>query len=131
MRDQRYVHAEAFCLMTYKCEGCAKKETLWNSRDGVTPFIIGCSDEGCRGQMLHVDFKLDACKPDFVPPKGMRIFVDMTRAEFEARWRRHIDRHWDDQRYPMSAQYASKEEAFAVFAANGPDRGAPCVEVVR
>lgn len=47
--ESKYKHAEAYCLMKYKCEKCGKTEILWNSRDGVTPFMIKC--EKCDGHM--------------------------------------------------------------------------------
>ena len=50
--DSKYNHAEAYCLMKYKCEKCGTVETIWNSRDGVTPFIINC--EKCNGHMQHI-----------------------------------------------------------------------------
>lgn len=33
-------HAEAFMLMTYRTDGGAFEQKIWNSRDGVTPFQI-------------------------------------------------------------------------------------------
>lgn len=69
-------HAEAFCLMTYKCDSCKKEEGLWNSRDGVTPFIIGCKH--CGGEAVHINFKADKFVPNYTPFVGQRIFVDMT-----------------------------------------------------
>jgi hypothetical protein len=38
--DKQYNHAEAFCVMTYRCRKCGTVEALWNSRDGVTPLAI-------------------------------------------------------------------------------------------
>ncbi len=76
----KYKHAEAFCLMHYKCEKCGNIEILWNSRDGVTPFIISCT---CGGQMFHIMWQFDKCVPDFKPEKGQRIFVDMTKEHAE------------------------------------------------
>lgn len=69
-------HAEAFCLMTYKCDSCQKEEELWNSRDGVTPFIINCAF--CAGDAVHINFRSDKFMPNYCPDKGQRIFVDMT-----------------------------------------------------
>ncbi len=77
MNEQKYNHKEAFCLMNYRCEKCGKLETLWNSRDGVTPFIIGC--KYCGGESRHVAFHLDICSPIYKPKPGQRIFVDMTK----------------------------------------------------
>ena len=42
--NEEYKHAEAFCLMKYRCEKCGQAEVVWNSRDGVTPFIINCEN---------------------------------------------------------------------------------------
>ena len=64
---KKYNHAEAFCIMKYHCEKCGKEELLWNSRDGVTPFIIGCSDEDCDGHMQHADWHMDRCIPEYKP----------------------------------------------------------------
>lgn len=74
--SSKYNHAEAFCLMTYKCDSCGKEEELWNSRDGVTPFIIGCKH--CDGEAAHINFHRDSRLTDYKPLLGQRIFVDMT-----------------------------------------------------
>ena len=70
-----YKHKEAFCLMQYICERCFGSEILWNSRDGVTPFIIHC--RMCGGAMKHENWKSDRYAPDHVPFPGQRIFIDM------------------------------------------------------
>ncbi len=70
----KYNHAEAFNLMSYKCEKCGTLEVLWNSRDGVTPFIIGCR---CGGSMQHIDWHKDIRIEDYIPRKGQRIFIDI------------------------------------------------------
>lgn len=67
-------HCEAFCLMLYQCEVCRHIEILWNSRDGVTPFIIGCTK--CKGSMSHTVWHVDTRVEKLVPPDEMRIFVD-------------------------------------------------------
>lgn len=70
-----YRHKEAFCIMQYRSKDGTEAEQLWNSRDGVTPFGI----TSCNGkQMYHDNWNLDDCRPDFVPPSGMRVFVDAT-----------------------------------------------------
>lgn len=77
MSKQKYNHKEAFCLMLYECERCGESETLWNSRDGVTPFIIRCRH--CNGEARHINWFLDECKPNHKPRPSQRIFVDMTK----------------------------------------------------
>lgn len=73
-----YNHAEAFHLMKYHCESCGISEILWNSRDGVTPFIIDCTH--CHGKdgAKHVNWDHDKCSPEYSPGPGMRVFVDLT-----------------------------------------------------
>ncbi len=70
-------HVEAFCLMLYGCEGCGYRETLWNTRDGVTPFTVGCRK--CDGMMTHLPpWANDKRAPDHAPVYGDRVFVDLT-----------------------------------------------------
>lgn len=73
--DSEYNYAEAYCLMTYRCEKCGCTEVLWNSRDGVTPFIINC--EKCNGQMQHTDWNEDKRVENYIPKIGQRVFIDM------------------------------------------------------
>jgi hypothetical protein len=77
-KNHGYLHAEAYCLMTYQCKTCLVKEILWNSRDGVTPFIISCRQ--CGEVAKHINFHLDARRRDFEPKPGMRIFTDLSHA---------------------------------------------------
>lgn len=74
-----YNHAEAFCLMWYKCEKCGHEMRIWNSRDGVTPFIIACP--ACRmGEAKHIDWGRDQPYPDFIPPQGHLVFIDFPQS---------------------------------------------------
>ena len=71
-------YKEAFCLMIYKCEKCGTIEVIWNSRDGVTPFCIKCSQCHKKGEfpnMIHEYWQLDTYKPDYVPFENQRIFI--------------------------------------------------------
>lgn len=72
--DSTYNHAEAFCLMNYRCEKCKTIEVLWNSRDGVTPYIINC--EKCDGHMQHI-MGHDVRQENYIPKIGQRIFINM------------------------------------------------------
>lgn len=69
-RNTNFNHAEAFCLMQYKCEACGLTEMLYNSRDGVTPFIIRCVR--CGGEAQHVNWKQD------FRILNLRVFINMT-----------------------------------------------------
>lgn len=77
----KYVHGEAFCLMWYACE-CGHRERIWNSRDGVTPFAMGCPS--CGGASLrHVSWDLDKPAPDHKPHFGQGIWRDGTPDDAE------------------------------------------------
>ncbi|MEX2444465.1 MAG: hypothetical protein WD492_12730 [Alkalispirochaeta sp.] len=71
-----YNHGEAYCLMWYASNDGKTRERIWNSRDGVTPFTITAADS--QTPLRHVDWNLDECVPDYVPPIGSRVFVDLT-----------------------------------------------------
>lgn len=79
-----YEHPEAFCLMEYQCKKCGGLEILWNSRDGVTPFVINCLI--CKDRMEHTNFANDVRAPKFDRElltssryANMRIFVGLTK----------------------------------------------------
>ena len=64
---------EAFCIMRYGCKKCHHGEKIWNSRDGVTPFIVPCAK--CGGEASHIQWDADFRKIDHVPNVGDRIFI--------------------------------------------------------
>jgi len=109
----KYNHGEAFCLMEYQCETCGYKEIIWNSRDGVTPFIIRCPE--CQkkgipiilksGLMEHVNWQKDQCAPDYLPDQGQRVFVDITPQIMEVLTRARVRRQWNEGSYPMSDRW--------------------------
>jgi hypothetical protein len=82
-----YNHPEAFCLMMYQCERCLSAEVIWNSRDGVTPFIISCRI--CSGPAKHEDWQHDQRAVEYTPFPGQRVFITMPESLRLplARWR--------------------------------------------
>lgn len=64
--------------MIYQCEECGGTEILWNSRDGVTPFIIDCKHKDCDGEAKHVNWNSDKFAPNHKPEKGDRVFITMS-----------------------------------------------------
>lgn len=75
-----FKHAEAWALMNYRAQDGGDRERIWNSRDGVTFFIVRTRD-GMQ-QLGHVDFHSDICDPAHVPDVGDLIFVDATIEDF-------------------------------------------------
>lgn len=108
------LHAEAFCLMKYSTKD-GEVEWIWNSRDGVTPFIVR-SRSG--KEMTHVDWHLDRYLPNYKPAPGERIFVDLTLTKATEWARARIERDWDHPRWPASERWPDKETAIRELAAD-------------
>lgn len=67
-------NGDAYKMYKYQSEQTGVVEWIWNSRDGVVPFII----RGLDGTSIkHVDFWEDVYLPNWVPPVGTRIFTDI------------------------------------------------------
>lgn len=107
--EVKHDHAEAFRLMKYLCENCKRVEWIWNSRDGVTPFIVGCRQ--CDGAMQHVEWQHDPYIPTFKPEVGSRMFVDLSPERAVEFVKQKIEAWWDDAKCPMSKMFESKTEA--------------------
>jgi len=91
-------HAEAFCLMRYECRDCDHQEIIWNSRDGVTPFMMQCP--ACWGtEMVHVDWSDDEYAPDHVPTAGQGVWIgfppELRRPMAAARIRAFDGSQWE------------------------------------
>lgn len=77
-------------LMVYRCSDCGHQETIWNSRDGVTPFGVACPS--CNdGNMRHVDWWRDAYAPSHQLRPGQRYFRDGTPEEAAAIMRHRLE----------------------------------------
>lgn len=87
-------HKEAFMLMTYQCElyDCRWIEIIWNSRDGVTPFM-GPNCQRCGGLTWHENWSDDAYSPNYQPKPGERIWRDGTLDMMRDIKRRMVERN--------------------------------------
>jgi hypothetical protein len=106
----RYEHAEAFCLMTYQANDGTEQEVIWNSRDGVTPFVIRLRN---GKEASHVTWKDDRCDPDHKPQPGDRIFVDLTPERAREVASTAVDRWLADpgKRDHVLAVYINRDQA--------------------
>jgi hypothetical protein len=95
-----HVHAEAFMVMRYEGQG-GRREWIWNSRDGITPFVV-ISIDG-TAELNHGNWHLDRYEPRFVPPVGSRVFVDFTEEAARPLAAAYVARHWNAPDLPMSA----------------------------
>ena len=117
-------HGEAYCLMAYRCTKCGKEEVIWNSRDGVTPFIIGC--RWCGGEAQHVRWEADAYAPCHRAAPGKRIFVDMTPEKA----RLYANRRFDRAKGTPYELPESEREEFIARCLDGRQPGEPDLVVV-
>lgn len=78
-QTKKYSHGEAFRLMRYHGKKGLNEITLviWNSRDGVTPFITFSKEYGI--QLQHINWQNDLYMPDYKPKKGDLIWVSHTK----------------------------------------------------
>jgi hypothetical protein len=65
-RGPGHAHVEAFCLMTYETKDGSVTERIWNSRDGVTPFVVYTRDG--KTEMQHVRWQEDRYRDGTMPP---------------------------------------------------------------
>ncbi|WP_157874832.1 hypothetical protein [Paraburkholderia atlantica] len=92
------LHADGYALMWYACS-CGHRERIWNSRDGVTPYVVPCPSCGASS-LTHVDWHDDQTRPTYTPHDGQRVFVDMTRAQASQIVARAFQRLGLDQAHP-------------------------------
>jgi hypothetical protein len=122
-----YAHPEAFALMRYRADDGTEEEQVWNSRDGVTPFVIRLRS---GKQATHVDWDQDVRMPeDFTPPQGMRYFADLTPERARAHAARNYDSWSSDPRWAPDVRRvygANRDLAIAALAGSYLERaGAP------
>jgi hypothetical protein len=118
-----YKHGEAFCHMRYRADDGSEELSVWNSRDGVTPFVISLpSGKGAT----HVDWNQDRCDPTHVPEVGDWIFVDLTPERAREAAGRNAQRFWDDPTLPARQSFGSVEDlAELLLASYLEPRGGP------
>ena len=123
-----YNHREAFCLMRYATDDMTVEEILWNSRDGVTPFVIMSRDK--QHELTHVDFFLDERNALYVPPVGSRIFVDLTPEKALEYATTQVERQWEQMQHHDTLGPLGKEGAAQHLAQANLQPGAPDVAVI-
>jgi hypothetical protein len=94
--ERKHKHAEAFHKMQYRDEVTGEIEWIWNSRDGVTPFVI---DSRAGNDANHIKWQEDVYLPDYRPTRGERIFVDATPhlPEVRSAARKYVNEYWDKE----------------------------------
>jgi hypothetical protein len=121
-------HPEAFCHMRYQSEDGRESEIIWNSRNGVTPFMVASRS----GKMMqHVDWRNDRRDAHYKPKPGDRIFVDATREMLLDLAKKRVEENWNHPQYPMSEMFETKDAAVEMLLEDWTKRGGPAlVEVL-
>jgi hypothetical protein len=120
----RYRHAEAFAVMEYISDDGSEREKVWNSRDGVTPFVITLPS---GKPATHHNWAADQRMPeDWVPPPGMRCFTDLTAARARELAVRAVD-GWlaEGFRDRLLGQFGDRDDAIDALTAEYFKPGAP------
>ena len=78
-KETEHQYGERFCLMLYRGEHTKRIVDIWNSRNGVTPFIVDIDGE----KYQHVHFQLDRRVPEHRLRPGDYFFRDIAPAEAE------------------------------------------------
>lgn len=105
--NRGHSHKEAFCIMTYRCKDCGFEERIWNSRDGVTPFCIGCPN--CKGHNhYHDDWFMDRYAPchSMIMKAGERYFITMTMERARGYAAINVDRQIEAGHLPAARRNA-------------------------
>ena len=113
------LHKEAFCIMQYECP---KEHTvyIYNSRDGVTPFIIGCKQIGCDKQAQHVRWNEDKYELLHKLEMGEWFWRDGTPEEAYDIVMNRLNRYPPDEQFLRDNNCRSAIE-FAHLLVNNPD----------
>lgn len=117
-------HREAFCLMKYRCTSgeCGYIETIWNSRDGVTPFGLNCKK--CGEPANHIDWNQDVpfhdfwmflCKEFF---QDTRVFISMTKEKAEGYAKKRLESFKGTEYPPPDSGTAEYTELFNAVVAD-------------
>jgi hypothetical protein len=111
--------------MEYVADDGSGREKVWNSRDGVTPFVITLRS----GQTAtHHNWAADQRMPeDWVPPPGMRCFVDLTAARAREKAVRAVDAWLADDGFAeqLAGTFGNRDDAIDALTVEYLQPGAP------
>lgn len=131
----QFLHGEAFCHMSYKCKKCHEVVSIWNSRDGVTPFGGNCVQECCDGSMQHENFSHDRFDPRHQPANGDLIWADFQcdeeRGKELAIKRIDVFKGTEFELKPGTKEYDDMVESLAKSFMDEAKRHSPELYVVR
>lgn len=114
MEIDTHQHGEAFRHMRYGTKDGRIVRSIWNSRDGVTPFIVRDPETG--EELTHLPpWSADVYDPTYQPQPGDLVFIDLHPEKALMLAMRKVEHFWDDEQYPLRERGWSKEEAARMF----------------
>lgn len=119
-----FEYSEGFCLMEYYADDGLCRCNIWNSRDGVTPFIVHCPIK--NKECSHTNSGNDLRISNYTPYPGQLVFIDLTDAKLCEYKTRQIEAQWKDN---METRFSSKEEALELLTKDAYQEGAPDVMI--
>lgn len=111
-------HPEAFCLMLYKAKD-GRNKLIWNSRDGVTPFIH-IDEFGV--EYTHINWQGDIYAPNHIPKVGDEIWVTATEELVNEKLEKYIRKYWNEG---MSQIFENKFQDYKALLPDWCKEGAP------
>jgi hypothetical protein len=126
--NKEHLFPERFNLMKYASDDGHVVEWLWNSRNGVTPFMILAKDG--ETDLRHADWQGDIKDPDHIPMPGDRVFVDWSKEDAKKFYHKMTVENWNAENYPTSAYGDTVEEVAEALVRDGWREGDPCVRTV-
>lgn len=112
--SEPHQHGEAFRHMRYGTKDGRIVRSVWNSRDGVTPF--GISDPETGEELLHLaPWSADVYDPAYEPQPGDLVFIDLDPEKALKLAHERVDIYWDHPTMPMRDSGRTKEEWARIF----------------
>ncbi len=119
MTARPYLRPDAYVVLTYRSlDDPSVTEDVWNSRDGDTPYTILMRD-GSTG--THINWTSGVPRPDYVPPPGSRVFVDLTEEIARKNASQYVTKIWDNQGAEgmlARSQYKTADDMIAALTAD-------------
>jgi hypothetical protein len=96
-------------LMGYESDDGTQRLEVWNSRDGVTPFVI--THPETKVELRHVRWQEDRyLGPEHQPAQGDWVFESLSLDQARRAAERNAQKFWDAPQYPASAQFERIED---------------------
>lgn len=77
-KNARYNYSDAYKLITYQSDDGTESEDIWNSRDGIVPFMVPSRTSGKH--LVRFDWMNERRYRQYTPKPGSRIIAGSPEA---------------------------------------------------